>query len=55
MKLNLLNPEVKRLWEILNAEDQGNLTKTEATDLGFTYLLESGFEPNQENSNLPEI
>ena len=50
-----LSPQVKRLWEILNAQDQGNLTKAEATDIGFTYLIESGFTPSNDNLSLPEI
>ena len=37
------NPEVKKLYEILNAEDQGLITKQEATDLGFAYMLDQGY------------
>ena len=49
------NKEVNKLWEILNAEDQDQITKDEATDLGFTYLIEQGFTPSSGNVSLPEI
>jgi hypothetical protein len=54
MRNEIPNTEVAKLWSILNAEEQGNLTKAEATDLGFTYLIENGFKPN-DNSSLPQI
>ena len=54
MRNELPNKQVKRLHEILNDHEQGNLTKNEATDLGFTYLLETGFTP-QENLSLPQL
>ena len=49
------NKEVNKLWEILNAEDQDLITKDEAMDLGFTYLIEQGFTPSNGNVSLPEI
>ncbi len=55
MPNELPNPQVKRLHEILNAQDQDNLTKAEATDLGFTYFLENGFTPPKGNLSLPQI
>ena len=54
MRNELPNKQVKRLHEILNDHEQGNLTKNEATDLGFMYLLETGFTP-QENLSLPQF
>ena len=51
MKNDLLN----RLHEILNNQDQGHLTKTEATDMGFLYLIENGFTPHKDNLSLWEI
>ena len=49
------NPQVARLHEILNAEDQGLITKQEASDLGFTYLMEQGYTPRSTNDNLVQI
>lgn len=54
MKRELPYPQLKTLYDILNAQDKGNLTKAEATTMGFTHLLENGFK-DDENLSLPQI
>jgi len=54
MRDTLPRTEVTKLHETLKAQEQGSITKAEATDIGFTYLLEQGFKP-QGNLSLPEI
>jgi len=54
MRDTLPRTEVTKLHETLKAQEQGVITKAEATDIGFTYLLEQGFKP-QGNLSLPEI
>jgi len=55
MRNNFPHTAVKKFYEVLNAEDKGLITKSEASDILFTYAVENELEIQSDNTNVVDV
>lgn len=55
MRNNFPHTAVTKFYEVLNAEDKGLITKSEASDILFTYAIENKLEIQSDTTNVVDI
>ena len=55
MRTTIPHTAVTKFYEVINAEDKGLLTKNEASDILFTYLIEQKLTPTSDNASVVDI
>jgi len=55
MRNNFPHTAVTKFYEVLNAEDKGLITKSEASDILFTYAIENELEIQSDTTNVVDI
>jgi hypothetical protein len=55
MRNNFPHTVVTKFYEVLSAEDQGLITKSEASDILFTYAIENELEIQSDKTNVVDI